>query len=130
MYLQRSHSSRHHIHAQSAVHCRLDFKHLQWPLHIFLHPQLMSSWQAASTYVRVVHTGSHNNEVYFYSAFSCMSSKRFTSLLPRQTCSFLSPFNFLGSIHCELPFYRRLNTNIPQYPSLSVARYPFYTWVG
>ena len=59
-----------------------------------------------------------------------MSSKRFTSLLPRQTCSFLSPLNFLGSIQCKLPFYRRSNTNILQYLSLSIARYPFYTWVG
>ena len=42
----------------------------------------------------------------------------------------LAHLNFLGSIQCELPFYRRSNTNIPQYPSLSIARYPFYTWVG
>lgn len=54
-----------------------------------------------------------------------MSLKRFTSLglLPQQTDSVPSPFNFLESIQCELPLYGIIQAGkhkIQQCPSQSV----------
>jgi len=57
-------------------------------------------------------------------------SLRFTTLLPQQTCTLKSHLDFLGSIQSKLlQSATALGKPLHLDHSLSIARYPFYTWV-